>query len=84
MYASINFLHFAILLFVLSVVILVAVSLRTAAPTRSNLSIFEETDDKLMKPAGSSKTHKRNVTYSMVLAGVVLVFWVVFSPVAFG
>jgi SSS family solute:Na+ symporter len=84
MYASINFLHFAILLFVLSVVILVAVSLRTAAPTRSNLSIFEATDDKLMKPAGSSKTHKRNVTYSMVLAGVVLVFWVVFSPVAFG
>jgi SSS family solute:Na+ symporter len=84
MYASINFLHFAILLFVLSVVILVAVSLRTAAPTRSNLSIFEEADDKLMKPAGSSKVHKRNVAYSMVLAGVVLVFWVIFSPVAFG
>ncbi len=84
MYASINFLHFAILLFVLSIVILVAVSLRTAAPTRSNLSIFEEADDKLMKPAGSSKVHKRNVAYSMVLAGVVLVFWVIFSPVAFG
>ncbi|MFP4498564.1 MAG: sodium:solute symporter [Vulcanimicrobiota bacterium] len=41
-YASINFLHFAILLFVISVAVLVLVSLATAPPSKEKLEIFEK------------------------------------------
>ena len=79
-YATINFLHFAILLFVISIAILVLVSLTSAAPNRKQLEIFQQSDTELQKFAGSHRSHNFNVRSSVILAAIVLVFWVVFSP----
>ncbi|AFZ28721.1 SSS sodium solute transporter superfamily [Gloeocapsa sp. PCC 7428] len=82
-YANINFLHFAILLFVISVFILVLVSLTSAAPSQKHLSMFLTPEQKVNKALGSAKVHRQNVIYSASLAAIVLVFWVIFSPVVF-
>jgi solute:Na+ symporter, SSS family len=79
-YATINFLHFAILLFVISIAILVLVSLTSAAPNQRQLEIFQHSDAELEKFAGSHRSHNLNVRSSFILAAIVLVFWVVFSP----
>lgn len=80
-YASINFLHFAILLFGFSVVTLVAVSLATMAPSQRQLEIFAKGEAEETWLASQSRVHRENLVYSYALVGIVLVMWLVFSPV---
>ena len=84
-FATINFLHFAILLFAISIVLLVAVSLATSRPTEKNMSIF------LTKSVGvtgqaavTSGRSGLNVVLSVLLVLTVLIFWVYFSGWFFG
>ncbi len=79
-YASINFLHFATLLFVISGAILVIVSLLTAPPPARKLEVFTAERKELV-----TDVHDRiNVGLSILLAAIILALWIVFSPLAFG
>ncbi len=80
-YASINFLHFAILLFGLSIGILFLVSLCTAKPSTGNLEVFAPA-----KPGGApaATSHKGLIIATVVLIAVVLVMWVLFSQLVWG
>jgi len=80
--ASINFLHFAILLAAVCAVIMVLVSLFTAPPTEDKLGIFAE---KVMEKriAETHKTHRINVLLSVLLVVTVLAIWAYFSPLVF-
>jgi SSS family solute:Na+ symporter len=78
-FASINFLHFAALLFVLSTLILAGVSYATAPPPH------ERTDDLTYKTAAVSTVaqddpgmRRVNIVASVVLAAVIGVLWIVF------
>ncbi|MEE9296553.1 MAG: sodium:solute symporter [Phycisphaerae bacterium] len=81
-YARINFLHIAVLLFVISIVILVVVSLMTERPTERNLAVFARS----AAAAGttSSASSRTNIILSIVLAMIVLALWAYFSPWFFG
>ncbi len=79
-FASINFLHFAALLFVLSTVILVGVSYATAPPS------VERTRDLTYKTAAVSSvadddpTKRRvNIIMSVLLAVIIGVLWIIFK-----
>jgi len=80
--AAINFLHFAVLLFAISVVVLVVGSLLTRA-TAEPSSL-----DRLKENATGVTTvdtdRKRNIILSAVLVGIVAVLWLIFSPLVFG
>jgi SSS family solute:Na+ symporter len=78
-FASINFLHFAALLFVLSTVILVVVSYATPAPSAVH------TADLTYKTAAASPVtdddpskRRVNVVMSLLLAALIGVLWIVF------
>jgi SSS family solute:Na+ symporter len=77
--ASVNFLHFAALLFVLSTAILIGVSLATAPPPRERIQgITQETKE---PPAVGVETRQRksfDVIASVVLAAIIGVLWIVF------
>lgn len=78
-YASINFLHFAILLFIISGVILVAVSLMTDPPSKENLELFEIRKEKdIAEPPDGL-----NIGFSILLGVSILVLWYIFSPLVF-
>jgi SSS family solute:Na+ symporter len=74
--AAVNFLHFAVALAIVSLVILVVVSRATGGPTKEALSIFEDAGDVEVDggPSGAAA----------LLVLVVLVLWVVFSPLGIG
>jgi solute:Na+ symporter, SSS family len=76
--AGINFLHFAALLFVLSTMILVGVSLATPPPPRERIEgITLET--KVLSAAEDTPRRKSvDVIASLVLAGLIIVLWIVF------
>ena len=77
--AGINFLHFAALLFVLSTVILVAVSLATPAPSPAKVEgLTMQTT--AVSPASAEATRERrlNLVASVVLAAVVGALWIAF------
>ncbi|MBN2189949.1 MAG: sodium/solute symporter, partial [Candidatus Aureabacteria bacterium] len=81
-YSSMNFLHFALFLFIISVIVLVAVSLLTGAPSLEKLEIFR------LREAGESvsssrKSHILNVVLSLVLSVIILGLWCYFSPLFF-
>ncbi len=80
--AAINFLHFAIILFVISLVILLVVSLATAPPTAQNLSIFASKTTK--RSAEGSAANRTNIILSVVLVLIVLAMWLYFSPLFAG
>ncbi len=80
-YASINFLHVAILLFVVSIVLLVVVSLLTAPPTERNLGVFATRGS---TEAAESRMSGTNLALGILLAVIVLAHWVYFSPWFFG
>lgn len=82
-YATLDFLHFAILLFVISLAILVLVSLTSMAPNTTHMSIFEVSGDSIEMDKGGTAAHQRNVFQSWVLAAIVLVLWAVFSSLVF-
>jgi SSS family solute:Na+ symporter len=77
--ATINFLHFAALLFVLSTVLLVAVSLATPAPAKEKVADLT-IQTQAVSPAASEPPRQRrvNLAGSAVLAAVIGVLWIVF------
>jgi SSS family solute:Na+ symporter len=78
-FASVNFLHFAALLFVLSTVILVVVSLATAAPSSAQVAdLTMQTTTVSPVTAEATNERTRNLVASAVLAGVIGVLWIVF------
>ncbi|HEX4972568.1 MAG TPA: sodium:solute symporter [Steroidobacteraceae bacterium] len=85
-----NFLHYAILMFVICAGVLVAVSLMTPAPDRRKLAglTFATVDDKIdtqqvavtrVSLARESATeHKLNVAFSLLLIATVIGLWIYF------
>jgi len=77
--AGINFLHFAALLFVVSTVILVGVSLATAAPSPARIAGLTRAHQ---APAPADETSARwkgaDLLWSVVLAVVIGVLWIIF------
>ena len=85
-----NFLHYAIFMFVICSLVLVAVSLMTPAPERRKLAglTFATVDDKMdtvlvsgvaRKPAKETPTeHMINVVFSVALLATVVGLWVYF------
>jgi solute:Na+ symporter, SSS family len=85
-----NFLHYAIFMFVVCAVVLVAVSLMTKAPDRKQLAglTFATVDDKIetstvgipqRKPAHETPTeHRINVIASLLLLATVISLWIYF------
>lgn len=75
--ASINFLHFAIFLFVVCSIVLVSVSLATAAPDSRRLAslTFSHTPKDVQPPTAA---HRANVIASIVLVATLLVLWWIF------
>jgi len=87
---DINFLHYAILMFVICSLVLIVVSLMTPAPDRKKLAglTFATVDDKMdtvpvapttYKPAAETALeHKINVIFSLLLVGTVVGLWIYF------
>jgi len=78
-YAGINFLHFAALLFVVSTVILVVVSLATAAPSDAKVADLTMQSTAVSPvSAEAADERRRNIVASVALAAVIGVLWIVF------
>lgn len=80
-YAGINFLHFALFLFLASAAILVGVSFATQAPTEKNLAVFAPASG-----AGEPVRNAidvRNTGFSILLGAIILGLWIYFSPIFF-
>ncbi len=76
-FATINFLHFAVLLFILCSVLLIVVSLSTAPPSREQLTgLTFATTPKEVQP--KTTMHKTNLIVSILLVLVVLAIWYYF------
>jgi SSS family solute:Na+ symporter len=81
-FAGINFLHFAVLLFALSVVVLVIVSLATAAPDPARL---RDLTIATLRPADpAERAHEKatrtgDVALSVLLVAVIAAIWTIFS-----
>lgn len=86
-----NFLHYAIFMFVVCSIVLVGVSLMTPAPDRKKLAglTFATVDDKIetiavggppmRKPAKETPTeHAINIAFSLLLLGTVIGLWIYF------
>jgi solute:Na+ symporter, SSS family len=85
-----NFLHYAIFMFIVCSVVLVAVSLMTPPPDRKRLAglTFATVDDKIettvvdgrqRKPAHETATeHRLNVIFSILLLATVIGLWIYF------
>jgi len=86
-----NFLHYAILMFVVCSLVLILVSLATPAPERKKLAglTFATVDDKMdvvpitpsatYKPAAETATeHRINVVFSLALLFTVIGLWIYF------
>jgi SSS family solute:Na+ symporter len=78
-YASINFLHFAALLFVASGLVLVAVSLLSRPPAAERLTLFAAEPATAAAPAD----HRRILGLSILLAAIILFLWTWFSPIVY-
>lgn len=76
-YATINFLHFAVLLFFVSMTILIVFGLAKPGGAEGHARIFAR------KGTIAEKTHAAEAVWSIALVAVVLIFWLVFSPVFF-
>jgi len=85
-----NFLHYAIFMFVVCSLVLVTVSLMTKAPDRKQLAglTFATVDEKIetavvdprqRKPAKETPTeHRLNIFFSLLLLGTVIGLWIYF------
>src|SRR5216110_4059826 len=86
-----NFLHYAIFMFVICAIVLVGVSLMTPAPERKKLAglTFATVDDKIetfavggppmRKPAKETPAeHAINIAFSLLLLGTVIGLWIYF------
>lgn len=85
-FATINFLHFAIILFVVSLVVMVIVSKISAPPTEDKLVMFAKvataSSETQVNPE-QVQAYRTNIGLSIILAGVVLACWVFFSHLFF-
>ena len=79
-YAKINFLHFAVLLFLVAGGLLVLVSLLGKRPPEQNLAVFAPAGGATATPTTPDRV---NVGLSILLGAIILGFWVYFSPVCF-
>jgi SSS family solute:Na+ symporter len=78
-FASVNFLHFAALLFVLSTAILAIVSYATAPPAPEHTADLTYKTAAVSTVAEDDPTKRRlNVIMSVLLAAVIGVLWIVF------
>lgn len=78
-YAGINFLHFAVLLFVISTFILFVVSAATAAPSAEQVEdLTLQTAAKSPETAEPPGEKRRNIMASVVMAALIGVLWIVF------
>jgi len=79
--ASINFLHFACLLFVVCAAVLVLVSLATPAPSAVHVKGLTQATVRGIQPLGApvSETWKRtDLGFSLLLVGLVVLVWIYF------
>lgn len=81
-YATFNFLHFAVVLFVISLLVLIGVSLATPAPTAEKLALVH---GEAVVPAGETaqlvdQGRGSNFWLSVLLGVSVLAMWLIFSP----
>ncbi|MDD5644608.1 MAG: sodium:solute symporter [bacterium] len=81
-YSSMNFLHFAVFLFVISVIVLVGVSFLTKFPSQDKLEIFRLKEAAALT-GSSGKSHIMNIILSLTLSAIVLGLWFYFSPLFF-
>jgi SSS family solute:Na+ symporter len=78
-FASVNFLHFAALLFVLSTVILVVVSYATAPPPPERVADLTYKTAAVSPVAEDDPSKRRlNIAMSVLLAMIIGVLWIVF------
>ena len=80
---EINFLHFALILFIISVFVQVFVSKMTAKPTAEELSIFNMSEHHVASMAHRKNTYKTDIVLSVILVIIILTFWLIFSPIFF-
>jgi len=78
-YASINFLHFAVLLFLVSGGVLVLVSMLGKPPSEENLNVFKREE----KEITTDIADKVNIGLSILLGAIIVALWVYFSPLVF-
>jgi SSS family solute:Na+ symporter len=81
-FASVNFLHFAIILFVICSVIMVVVSL--TAPQHSAEKLENVTYVKPKTRAGGFNASNRDFWLTLILIAAILILWLVFSPYGIG
>ena len=84
--AGFNFLHFAAVLFVISLLILGVFAFVAPPPDAEQLSVFETPSSAAESPAGEGPmgTSSVNNALAVLLVVVVLVLWVIFSPWGIG
>jgi SSS family solute:Na+ symporter len=73
--AGINFLHYAVLLFVVCTAVLVGVSLVTPAPDPERI---RDLTFRRAGPAAASATRRRDVALSVVLVAILVTLWIRF------
>jgi SSS family solute:Na+ symporter len=79
-YAEINFLHFAVLLFIVCTAVLVLASLTAPAPSAERIAgLTFATTSEAAKAAGAARGRGRDVAVSVVLALCVMAIWWYFS-----
>lgn len=79
-YATINFLHFAVLLFFISATVFVAVSYLTRPPVEEKMKVFA-VDAKDIAVANLGD--RFNVGLSILLGAIIVALWIYFSPIFF-
>lgn len=80
-FADINFLHFAIFLFVFSVVVLIGVSLLTQPPPEAKLNgLTYETTVAADKEASRSSWDWTDVVHSIIVVAIIVLILLYFSP----
>ena len=79
-YASINFLHFAVLLFLASAGVFVGVSLLTRPPGAEQMKVFAVEAKEI---AASGAGDRFNAGLSILLGAIIVGLWIAFSPLAF-
>lgn len=78
-YATINFLHFAVLLFLVSATVFVAVSYMTRPPAEEKMKVFAVDTKELAADFGD----KFNAGLSILLGAIIVALWICFSPIFF-
>ena len=80
LYADINFLHFALLLFVICTAVLVIVSLVTPPPPDEKVAgLTFQTTDRDSKSSSDTAWRRRDLQLSVVLVGIIAAVWIYFS-----